>query len=120
MDDAAGGLIDRIRALLVGYDRVREKAMFGGRAVMLDDKLLVSVGGDDDLLVRTDPDRADELLAVPGARIAEMGQRSMGPSWLHVDADAIATDQDLEFWLEVAITYNKMVIPRGGRNPRRR
>lgn len=80
--------------------------MFGGRAFMVNEKLAVSVGGDGNLLVRADPERADELLAVDGAHVAEMGARSMGRSWLVVTADAVADEPGLRFWLDVAGDYN--------------
>lgn len=47
--------------------------MFGGLSFMVNEKMVVSVRGDGDLLVRTDPEQADELLTVKGARPAEMG-----------------------------------------------
>lgn len=94
--------------------------MFGGRVFMVDGKLLVSAGGDGDLLVRVDPARADELLAVDGARIAEMGERSMGPSWLLVDADAVESSEDLTFWLDAALAYNETLVAGQGRRPRRK
>ncbi len=81
--------------------------MFGVRAFMVDDKLLVGVGGDGSLLVRVDPERHRELLGRRGARQAEMGAgRSMGPSWLRVAADSITTEDELSSWVDVALEYN--------------
>ena len=50
---------------------------------------------------------AQALLALPGAEPAEMGTgRTMGPSWINVEPDALATDEQLSFWLGVALDYN--------------
>ncbi len=100
-------VVERVRAALDRQGAVREVAMFGGRAFMVNEKLLVSVGRDGNLLARVDPDRAAELLAVDGARPAEMGGRSMGPSWMHVTSGAVETDDGLCFWLGVALAYNQ-------------
>ena len=69
-------LADRVRQALAGRAPVREVRMFGGLAFMVDERMVVCVRSDRDLLVRADPERADELLALPGARSAEMGAGS--------------------------------------------
>ena len=100
-------MVERVRAELDRRGAVREVAMFGGRAFMVNEKLVVSVGRDGNLLARVDPGRAAELLATDGARPAEMGGRSMGPSWMLVAFEAVSTDEGLSFWLEVALAYNQ-------------
>lgn len=100
-------LADRIRAELVDERSVREVTMFGGLSFMINEKMLVAVGGDGDLLVRADPARNAELLQLPGAKQAQMGAgRSMGPSWILVAHDSVAAGDDLSFWLDVAREYN--------------
>lgn len=100
-------LADRIRAALADQQSVREVKMFGGLSFMVNDSMAMGIMSDDDLLVRADPERADELLAVKGAHPAEMGAgRTMGKSWIAVDDKAIASDDDLDFWIGVALEYN--------------
>lgn len=92
--------------------------MFGGLAFMVDDAMVVCVMSDGDLLVRADPQRADDLLTVAGARPAEMGAgRVMGGGWITVSADAVATDVACDSWLGVALEYNdaKTRAARAGR-----
>ena len=97
------GLLHRVRAVLGATSVVREVNMFGGRAFMVNEKMLVSVGRGGDLLVRVDPERSGELLAAPGARQAEMGAgRSMGPGWITVAGAAVTTDDALRSWIAVA------------------
>lgn len=72
-------LADRIRAMLTAAPSIRELKMFGGLSFMVNEKMVVSVLGHGGLLVRTDPERTRELVALQGARPAEMGAgRSMG------------------------------------------
>lgn len=100
-------LVDRVRAALARESSTREVPMFGSQAFMVHERMLVAVGRDDDLLVRIDPERNRELLAQPGTKPAEMGPgRSMGPSWIHVAQQSVATDDALSFWMDVARDYN--------------
>ena len=100
-------LIDRVRSALAQQASVEEVPMFGGLSFMVNARLLVSVGGDGTLLVRIDPERRDQLLSErPGVRPAEMAGRMMGPAWLRVDAEAVATDEDLGFWVAATQEFN--------------
>lgn len=103
-------LINRIRAVLPAEAPVREVPMFGGRAFMVNDRMIVSAGKRGDLLIRSAAERHDQLLAHPGASQAEMGTgRSMGPGWITASAASIADDEGLGFWLDVALDYNQTV-----------
>lgn len=110
-------LVDRVRRLLASHATVREVKMFGGLSFMVDEKMVVCARGEGDLLVRVDPDRADELLTVDGARTSEMGAgRPMSANWITVTADALATDTGLGFWVGEALQYNAATPPRGSRS----
>lgn len=101
-------LIDRLRALLADESSTREVSMFGGRAFMVNDKMVVSALKGGDLLVRVDAERHDELTEVPGASQAEMGAgRTMGPGWISASDDSIASDEQLSFWVDVALEHNR-------------
>jgi TfoX/Sxy family transcriptional regulator of competence genes len=108
-------LIDRLRALLADESSTREVSMFGGRAFMVNDKMVVSALKGGDLLVRVDAERHDALTRVPGAKQAEMGAgRTMGPGWISVSADSITSGEQLSFWIDVALEHNR-VAERGRR-----
>ncbi|RBP63636.1 TfoX-like protein [Brevibacterium sanguinis] len=103
-------LIERLRVMLVDEPVVREVSMFGGRSVMVNEKMIVSALKDGGLLVRVDGDRHDKLLTRRGAIQAEMGPgRDMGPGWIEVAADAISDDEQLATWVEIAMDYNRLV-----------
>jgi TfoX/Sxy family transcriptional regulator of competence genes len=114
-------LADRIREVLGNKPAVREVKMFGGLSFMVNGSMVVSAGGDGDLLVRADPARADELLRAKGARPAEMGAgRAMGNSWISVAQEAIASEEGFDFWLDVALEYNEKQAAARGRGSQRK
>lgn len=93
-------MLDRVEQRVVGR-QVRETAMFGVVAVMVDGAMLVAVRKDGGLLARVSPDDDETLLERPEAQRAEMGNgRSMGAGWMTVDADALDSDEALDFWLD--------------------
>ncbi len=104
-------LFARVRTALGTDKAVREVRMFGGLCFMVNEKMVLGVMGDRDLLVRADPDRSDDLLAVEGARQAEMGKehRSMGRSWISVSEHGLGSNDDLQFWVDEALSYNVRV-----------
>lgn len=110
---------ERIRALLANAPATREVAMFGGLSFMVNDKMIVNVRRSGDLLVRVDPHRSPELVAGHGARPAEMGAgRSMGPGWLDVPAECTTGDDQLRFWIDVAMTFNDQTTAHASRRAR--
>ena len=103
-------LIQRVRALVDEEPDVREVSMFGGRAIMVNDKMIVSAGKTGDLLVRVDAERHGALLAESGAEQAQMGAgRVMGPGWITVAPEVVADDERLAFWVDVAMSYNRTI-----------
>ena len=101
-------LVQRVRTLVNDEPDVREVSMFGGRAIMVNDKMIVSAGKSGDLLVRADAERHEALLNEPGATQAQMGAgRDMGPGWITVAPEAIADDDRLTFWVDVAMHHNR-------------
>lgn len=110
-------MVDRVRNAWTAQPSVREVRMFGGLSFMVDDRMIVSVRADSDLLIRADPERTDELLTVKGARPAEMGRgRAMKGGWISVAAEAVQADEDFAFWLGVALDYHARQTGAAGRN----
>ncbi|WP_372699079.1 TfoX/Sxy family protein [Arthrobacter sp. JSM 101049] len=108
-------LVGRLRGLLSGEPTVREVPMFGGRAFMVNDRLVVSAQQDGSLLVRADPARHDELLARAGATQAVMGAaRTMGPGWITVAPDTVVDDGILASWVDVARQHHRTPRPPEG------
>lgn len=100
-------LADRLRALLADEPTLDERSMFGSRAFMVREKLVTCAFKRGRLLVRIDAQGEDELLARQGTSRAVMAGRDMGPGWVSVEPDAISDDDELTFWLGVALDYNR-------------
>lgn len=101
MDAAGLELADRVRALLADEPTLEEKRMFGTRAFLVNGRILVGARGGGTLLVRLSDEHGAALVGEPGARLAVMGARTMGPSWLDVDA-AVLDDETLSDWIDAA------------------
>ena len=107
------GLVERVRDLLAAEPTTVEKAMFGVRCFMVNDKLVVGARKNGDLLVRVSAEQHDELLTRPGASQSEMGAgRSMGPGWISVSATVLDTEAALAYWLEIALDHNRLITNR--------
>lgn len=108
-------LAARVRAALPDRGAVREVAMFGGLAFLVEDRMVVCVStGGGDLLVRVARERDPELVTRPGARRAEMGAgRTMGEGWIAVDRSALGTERDLQDWVDAALELHARGTPRG-------
>jgi TfoX/Sxy family transcriptional regulator of competence genes len=104
-------LADRIRAVLDDQPDLTERAMFGGLGFMVNGNMGVAAGSDGDIMVRVDPDGADELLADGTARRMVMRGREMA-GWLLVDPAALADDEALERWARIGIDYAAGLPPK--------
>jgi TfoX/Sxy family transcriptional regulator of competence genes len=97
-------LAERVRTQLRHRDDLEERQMFGGLAFMVGGHMAVTASSRGGLMVRCDPAAAEEHLAAPGVVPFEMGGRTMR-GWLHVDAAAVAADEDLRRWVELGVRH---------------
>ncbi|ALQ30626.1 hypothetical protein AA310_09315 [Arthrobacter sp. YC-RL1] len=103
-------IVQRIRTLLADEPELREVSMFGGRSIMVNGKMVVSVRKSGTLLVRVNTDQLEEYLERPEATKALMGSgREMAPGWIEIAADALSEGGPLSFWVGAAMDYNRFV-----------
>lgn len=103
-------IVQRIRTLLADEPELREVSMFGGRSIMVNGKMVVSVRKGGTLLVRVNTDQLEEYLERPEATKALMGSgREMAPGWIAIAADALSEGGPLSFWVGAAMDYNRFV-----------
>ena len=102
---------ERIRALIGHKPGVIEKRMFGGFGFMLNGNMVAGSMSTGEVLLRADPRRIDEALAIPGATPMKMGERLM-TGFYTVDFDAIANDDDLKTWIDRSWAYVKTMPPK--------
>lgn len=95
-------LAEKVRELLADESDVIEKGMFGGQAFLIGGNLAVAASGRRGLMVRIDPERADELTTDPRAERMVMRGRQMN-GWLRVDVGA--DDDDLADWVGHGVRY---------------
>jgi hypothetical protein len=104
-------LAGRIRAALEGEAGLSEKRMFGGLAFLIDGKMAVSADSKGTMLLRVDPERTEELVRDPAADRFEMRGREMN-GWLRIDTRQLATEADLERWVDIGVTFARSLPPK--------
>lgn len=100
-------LADMTRELIsLSHKNVEEKAMFGGLCFMVNDKMCLGVEKDR-LMVRLDPACYDEALEKEGCQPMDFTGKVM-KGFVFVDADALTAKKKLEYWVKLALEYNKI------------
>ena len=100
-------LADRIRELIsVSHKNIDEKKMFGGLCFMVNDKMCVGVE-QERLMVRLDPAKYDEVMEKEGCKPMDFTGKVM-KGFVFVDVDALNTKKKLEYWVKLALDYNKI------------
>jgi TfoX/Sxy family transcriptional regulator of competence genes len=103
-------LADRSREIIsLTESNVEEKAMFGGLCFMVNDKMTLGVEKER-LMVRIDPAVYEEALEKEGCRPMDFTGRVM-KGYVFVDAAAVTTKKKLEYWINLALAYNKIAKP---------
>ncbi len=100
-------LADRVRELIsLTHEITEEKKMFGGLCFMVNDKMCVGVE-QDRMMVRLDPAIYDEVIEKEGCKPMDFTGKVM-KGYVFVDADALNTKKKLEYWVVLALKYNKI------------
>lgn len=80
------------------------KPMMGGLCFMVDGKMCVGVESNR-LMARIGPEAYDDALTRKGCRPMDFTGRPMR-GFVFVEPEGLKTEQDLAFWLELALAYN--------------
>jgi len=99
-------LVNEVRQALYGNHFI-EKKMFGGIGFMINGKMCVAVNNRPDhiMMVRIDSNHT-EALKRKGAKIAKMRGKEM-PGWIFLTQEAIKTQEDFNYWIKLALDFNK-------------
>lgn len=97
-------LADRVRAVVTHELGLTEKHMFGGLAFLINGNMAVSASNQGGLLLRVDPAQTEALVKEPHVRRFKMRGKEMN-GWLHVDPQAVETDDTLRHWVGRGTTY---------------
>ncbi|SRR6266487_3940652 len=100
-------LADRTREIIsVTHKNVEEKKMFGGLCFMVNDKMCVGVEKHR-LMVRLDPEKFEEVMEKEGVAPMDFTGKIM-KGFVFVSEDALTTKKKLEYWVNLALEYNKI------------
>lgn len=100
-------LADRTREIIaLTHKNVEEKKMFGGLCFMVNDKMCVGVEKER-LMVRLDPVLFDEVIEKEGCKPMDFTGRIM-KGYVFVDIEALNTKKKLEYWVKLALDFNKV------------
>ena len=103
-------LANRTRELIaLEHKKIEEKKMFGGLCFMVNDKMCVGVEKER-LMVRLDPARYEEVMEKEGCKPMDFTGKVM-KGFVFVDAGALNTKKKLEYWIRLALDYNKIAKP---------
>ena len=80
--------------------------MFGGLCFMVNDKMCVGVH-EEQIMVRLNPEIFDEVLEKKGCKPMLMTGKIM-KGFVFVSEDALKTKKQLEYWVKLALEFNKM------------
>ena len=99
-------LADMTRELITQtQNNVEEKVMFGGLCFMVNEKMCLGVFKDR-LMVRIDPGKYDDFIEKDGCVPMDFTGKTMKGIVL-VDARVLNTNRKLEYWVNLALEYNK-------------
>ena len=116
-DGAESKLYDRVIESIGVRPGVTERKMFGARAFVVHGKLCCSVKGTR-IMVRVDPSLHATLLKRSGVRPLTMNNHTYA-GWLIVQATALRTKRQLDYWIGLALEYNPRA-PASKKRSRRR
>jgi TfoX/Sxy family transcriptional regulator of competence genes len=103
-----GKLADRVREIIAETNKnIEEKKMFGGLCFMVNDKMCVGVE-QERLMLRIDPEKYEELLGKTGCQPMDFTGKPM-KGFVFVDKDVLQTKNQLHYWINLALEYNKIV-----------
>ena len=108
-------LAERIRSIVRDRGGLTEQKMFGGIAFMLNGNMFCGVVRDD-LMARVGPDRHEEALASPGARLMDFAARPM-KGMVFVAPEGYATEERLRGWVRQCLDFVDTLPPKKPKRP---
>ena len=102
-------LAERIRKYLLANSvhTIEEKKMFRGLTFMIQGKMCVGVSGNE-LMLRFDPNLHEEFGKLNCFR-PMLSKNKAYKGYGYIQASGIKTDQQLYYWLNIALQFNKKV-----------
>jgi TfoX/Sxy family transcriptional regulator of competence genes len=100
-------LVDRTREIISQtHKNIEEKKMFGGLCLMVNDKMCIGVEKER-LMVRLNPELYDEVIKKKGCTPMDFTGKIM-KGYVFVSVNVVTTKKKLEYWVNLALEYNKI------------
>ena len=99
-------IANKIRRSLAHLSNVKEKKMFGGLAFMVNDKMCITAGADR-IMCRIDPAIHEEVIKNKRCKPVIMKAREY-KGYVHVNEDSLENKKDFDYWIGLALNYNKI------------
>ena len=96
-------LMKRVRELVADRPDIDEKRMFGGICLLSRGNMVAGVLKGE-LMARVGPERYEEALGRPHARVMDFTHRPMR-GMVAVGAEGIESDEDLAAWLDLCFAF---------------
>lgn len=100
----------RVTKLLSKQKGIVIKKMFGGVCFMLKDKMIIGTAKGR-LMVRCMPERYEELLDKPHARVMDFTGKVI-KGYLFIADAGVKTDKQLRWWIDIGIEYAMKSLPK--------
>lgn len=99
-------LANRVREYLakIPHITVEEKAMFGGLAFLVNNKMCINIG-EDTLMCRFDPEQTEELAERQGVLPVVMRGKELS-GYCYVEPSGYSQKEDFQFWLQLCLEFN--------------
>ena len=99
-------LANRVREYLakIPHITVEEKAMFGGLAFLVNDKMCINIG-EDTLMCRFDPEQTEEIAERQGFSPVVMRGKELS-GYCYVERTGYNQKEDFQFWLQLCLEFN--------------
>ena len=116
-------LADRVEQRLSSKGLTEIKKMMGGLVFMVNDKMCVGVDkdrqtGEDRLMVRVGKAPYEKLLFKKGSREMDFTGKVM-KGFLFIGADGFDSENDLDFWINKALEFNKDILQATPKNKKK-
>ena len=109
-DEALASRVREILSLVRGFS---DKKMFGGLCFLINGNMCCGVLNDE-LVLRLEPEHAEDLLSRPHTRPMDFTGRPM-QGYVYVAPEGLETDAALEGWVSRAIAYATQLPAKGPR-----
>jgi TfoX/Sxy family transcriptional regulator of competence genes len=111
-------LAARVRKLLSPTDGFAEKKMFGGLCFLMHGHMCCGVLKEE-LVLRLEPERAQEALRRPHTRPMDFTGRPL-KGFVFVEAPGMRTDRQLREWVTMALTFARSLPAKPGKGAAKR